>query len=76
MLVNVTIKCAYSGVYEYTLNFKYKFIDRYNWDIGKGVTIFGVLITDKFMGDFHRQGLAKEFTMYGEVEETIKWYGR
>jgi RHS repeat-associated protein len=40
---------------EYTLQFEYKFYDRYNWDIGKEVKILGVTVTDKFMGEFHRQ---------------------
>lgn len=31
----------------------------------KKVTYAGIEITDEFMGEFHRQGLAKEFKMYG-----------
>jgi hypothetical protein len=58
---------------EYTLQFEYKFYDRYNWDIGKEVKILGVTVTDKFMGEFHRQGLAKEFDMRGSVKKTVKW---
>jgi len=57
----------------YTLEFEYKFDDRYNWDVGKSVTIFGITVTDAFMGEFHRQGLAKEFNMNGSVKKTVKW---
>jgi peptidoglycan hydrolase-like protein with peptidoglycan-binding domain len=58
---------------EYELQFEYKFFDRYNWDKGKSVTIAGITITDKFMGDFHRQGLAKEFNMIGSIKRTFRW---
>jgi RHS repeat-associated protein len=58
---------------EYTLEFQYKFYDRYNWDTGKSVTILGQTVTDAFMGEFHRQGLAREFDMRGAVKKTIKW---
>jgi RHS repeat-associated protein len=58
---------------EYTLEFEYKFHDRYNWDAGKSVTIMGKEVSDQFMGEFHRQGLAKEFEMLGSVKKTIKW---
>ena len=30
-------------------------------------------VTDKFMGDFHRQGLAKEFDMIGTVKKKESW---
>jgi len=58
---------------EYTLEFQYKFYDRYNWDGGKQVTILGQVVTDQFMGEFHRQGLAREFDMFGAVKKTVKW---
>jgi hypothetical protein len=58
---------------EYELQFEYKFFDRYNWDTGKSVTIAGIEITDKFMGDFHRQGLAREFNMIGSIKRTFRW---
>jgi hypothetical protein len=51
------------------LEFEYKFFDRYNWDGGKSVTLFGVTITDEFMARFHREGLAKEFDMYGSTKK-------
>ncbi len=56
-----------------TLEFEYKFYDRYNWDNGKKVTILGVEITDHFMGEFHRQGLAQEFNMYGSFKRKLSW---
>lgn len=58
---------------EYELQFDYKFFDRYNWDTGKSVTLAGITITDKFMGDFHRQGLAREFDMAGLIKRTFRW---
>ena len=57
----------------YTLEFEYKFADRYNWDKGKSVNILGVTVTDEFMGEFHREGLAKEFDMNDSVKKTSKW---
>lgn len=61
------------GRKSYSLEFEYKFFDRYNWDGGKSVTIFGQKITDEFMGRFHREGLAKEFDMYGSYKQTVNW---
>jgi len=58
---------------EYELNFEYKLYDRYNWDKGKNVTILGVTITDEFMGEFHRQGLAREFDCVGTVRRKLTW---
>jgi len=62
-----------SGKRKYRLDYEYKVADRYNWDIGKKVEIFGVTITDKFMGEFHLQGLAKEFDMEGSIKAAIEW---
>jgi hypothetical protein len=62
-----------SGKHKYRLDYEYKVSDRYNWDIGKQVEIFGVIITDKFMGEFHRQGLGKEFDMEGSIKAAIEW---
>jgi hypothetical protein len=58
---------------EYKLEFEYKFYDRYNWDAGKSVQIFGMTVTDYFMGEFHRQGLAREFDMTGSVKRVFNW---
>jgi peptidoglycan hydrolase-like protein with peptidoglycan-binding domain len=58
---------------EYELDFVYKFFDRYNWDAGKSVTFAGITITDRFMGEFHRQGLAKEFDCRGSFKRHFTW---
>jgi len=62
-----------SGKLEYELEFEYKFFDRYNWDAGKSVTFAGITVTDRFMGEFHRQGLAKEFDCYGSFKRRLTW---
>ncbi len=64
-----------SGVKSYDFDFEYKFFDRYNWDGNKEVEIFGITVTDEFMGRFHREGLAQEYNMYGSVKRNIKWTG-
>jgi hypothetical protein len=68
-----TVVANQQGARAYMLNFEFKFADRYNWDKGKSVNIDGRNITDDFMGEFHRQGLAKEFTMYGSITEFVSW---
>lgn len=70
-IADVTTNAA--GQKSYKLEFEYKFYDRYNWDGGKSVTLFGQTITDAFMGRFHREGLAREFDMRGSVKETVNW---
>lgn len=67
-----TVKKGAAGR-EYDLQFEYHFFDRYNWDKGKSVTIGPVTITDEFMAEFHRQGLAKEFNMKGMVKRHFTW---
>lgn len=49
------------------------FYDRYNWDGGKKVNLFGIEVTDHFMGEFHRQGLAQEFDRVGVVRRRLTW---
>ena len=58
---------------QYELNFEYKFFDRYNWDTGKKVDIFGIEISDAFMGEFHKQGLAREYDEIGSFKRRFKW---
>lgn len=58
---------------EYILEFEYSFFDRYNWDGGKSVTIGPITITDDFMGEFHRQGLAKEYNMKATIKRKFTW---
>jgi hypothetical protein len=61
------------GVRSYEVDFTYRFYDRYNWDKGKSVKFGGVTITDKFMGEFHRQGLAREFDCFGSFKRRFSW---
>jgi len=68
------VRVAGSGMQrEYLLAFEYHMIDRYNWDKGKAVEIAGITITDQFMGDFHRQGLAREFNLIGSFKREFRW---
>jgi peptidoglycan hydrolase-like protein with peptidoglycan-binding domain len=60
---------------KYEVDFIYKFYDRYNWDGGKSVTLGGITVTDEFMGEFHRQGIAKEYDCVGEVQRHFEWVG-
>jgi hypothetical protein len=57
----------------YELDIEYKFYDRYNWDAGKSVTFAGITVTNKFMGEFHRQGLAMEFDCVGSFRRKLSW---
>ena len=58
---------------EYTMIFTIYFDDRYNWDAGKGVKIFGYPISDVSLGRLHQVGLGQEFNIKGEVQYIIKW---
>lgn len=49
--------------------------DCYNWDGGKEVTIMGTTITDEFMGEFHRQGLARGFNCHDSIRRKLAWDG-
>jgi len=55
------------------LELEYKFYDRYNWDSGKSVHIDGIEITDETMGEFHREGMAREYDMNGSIRRTLQW---
>ena len=57
----------------YVFEGRYKFYDRYNWDGGKSVTIAGIRITDEQMGEFHREGLAKEYDEVGDCGVRAEW---
>lgn len=59
----------------YDVDFTYRFYDCYNWDGGKEVNIAGITITDEFMGEFHRQGLAREFDCDGSLRRRFVWEG-
>ncbi|WP_071516960.1 S8 family serine peptidase [Geitlerinema sp. PCC 9228] len=54
-----------SGSSDVTANFKVHVFDRYNWDEKKKTNIMGIEITDKFMGEFHKYGLANEYNITG-----------
>lgn len=58
---------------EFVLDFEYKFFDRYNWDKGKSVKIFRIKVTDEFMAEFHREGLAQEFDCFGSIKRRFAW---
>jgi hypothetical protein len=55
------------------LDFEYRFYYRYNWDKGKSITFAGIKVTDQFMGEFHRQGLAQEFDCIGSFKRHFSW---
>lgn len=61
------------GTRSFAMRYEYRFYDRYNWDGGKSVTLAGITITDEFMGEFHRQGLAMEFDCFGSMTDTVSW---
>ncbi|MDA8478085.1 hypothetical protein NNO04_05130 [Citrobacter sp. Awk 4] len=56
---------------------KFKFFDRYNWNITKadaGVRLGGVIpVTDRFMGQFHQECLAREYNIQGVIEKEVIW---
>jgi hypothetical protein len=45
----------------------------FDWDAGKSVTFAGITVTDVFMGEFHRQGIAKEFDCFGSFKRRFTW---
>jgi hypothetical protein len=57
----------------FALVYEYHFYDRYNWDGGKHVKIAGVEITDEWMGQFHREGVAQEYDCVGVVKRPMMW---
>jgi peptidoglycan hydrolase-like protein with peptidoglycan-binding domain len=62
-----------SGRREYVLDFEYKVYDRYNWDHGKSAEVFGITIRDDMVGDWHRQGLAQEYDLFGSLKRRLTW---
>lgn len=70
---SATVAKDTKGQLSYSMSFEYHFYDRYNWDTGKQVTIGPVTITDKFMGEFHRQGLAQEYDEIGMIKRQFSW---
>ena len=70
---DATVTVDAAGQRSYTLSFEYRFYDRYNWDGGKSVTILGITVTDAFMAEFHKQGLAQEFDCFGSFKRSLAW---
>ncbi len=68
-----TINEDTNGKLIFSLEFEYHFYDRYNWDKGKEVNVGPITITDEFMGDFHRQGLAREYDTVGLIKRKFSW---
>jgi len=68
------ISSGKSGL-RYEVDFEYHFFDRYNWDGGKVVNIGDIVVTDEFMGEFHLQGLAREFDCFGRIKRHVAWEG-
>ena len=65
----------FGGQRRYDLDLEYRFFDRYNWDKDKSVDLGPVTINDEFMGEFHKQGLAKEFNCWGSLKRRFAWTG-
>ena len=84
-MAEVTITRQNNGMRHYKMRFDYHMFDRYNWDLGnKAITIdpsdYGapnqvgtVSVDDSTVGEFVRQGLAREFDVFGKFTETIEW---
>ncbi|MCC7338680.1 MAG: peptidoglycan-binding protein [Pirellulaceae bacterium] len=75
-----------NGVKTYQMHFTFNIYDRYNWDLGeKSITIdltdYGapdtnnnlITVDDQTVGEFVRQGLAREFDTRGAFVEIISW---
>lgn len=61
----------------YKLRFKFVFFDRYNWNVNQpdaGVRFGGLPISDRFMGSFHQQCLAREYNIHGVLEIEKEWH--
>ncbi len=70
-----TVSDAGEGRRDFALEFEFKMYDRYNWDSGKQVTLpyVNIVITDHFMGEFHRAGLAREYDVRSSIRRSIRW---
>lgn len=73
-----------TGERDYILNFQYKTSDRYNWNKPNGTSSgtkiklpdLNIEITDSAMGEFHLCGLAREYTLIGNVLRIVRWNSR
>jgi Putative peptidoglycan binding domain len=68
-----TVEIVAAPIDQITLDFEYHVYDRYNWDKNKSVKINGITVTDHFMGEFHRQGLAQEYDEVGSFRRKFQW---
>ncbi|MGK5631459.1 hypothetical protein [Streptomyces sp. URMC 123] len=68
----VTVVPDAQGNPKVSLDYQANAWDRYNWDIGKGVDIYGVEIPDGDMARQHRVGFAREFDVAGS--SSVKHY--
>ena len=58
----------------YRMWFTFVFDDMYNWDVGKGIQLFGVLsVPDYDLGRLHLVGLAHEYHMTGQCRIMVEW---
>ena len=55
------------------MTFTFNFDDRYNWDVGKSVTLNGKVIQDTTLGRLHQVGLAQEYDMDGKAQRSVTW---
>lgn len=65
----------YRGELRYRFEFLYRIYDRDNWDEGKKTNFLGIELSDRLIGEFHLEGLAREFDCVGEVRRQLAWIG-
>ncbi|MFB7369122.1 hypothetical protein ACFC0D_04705 [Streptomyces sp. NPDC056222] len=68
----VTVVPDAAGQPQVGLDYQVNAWDRYNWDQGKGVDIYGMGVPDGQMARLHTTGLAQEFDMSGS--SSVKHY--
>ena len=55
------------------MRFTFNYADKYNWDAGKSVTIFGRTVADTTLGRLHQVGIAQEYLMSGKARLAVEW---
>jgi hypothetical protein len=65
---------VYKNGNDYTMSMDLNFYDPYNWD-RNGTQFFFGTVEDKDLALFHKQGLAKDFTIRGKLSVEIQWSG-
>ena len=70
---SVTVPPISARPRNFCMDFEYCFFQQYNWNKGIGVNIGPIRVTDKFMSDFHLQGLAREYEMRGSYHVIVQW---